>query len=341
MASRQHAFTRGFDADQFDVGIRHERVEDAHRIRTTAHACDDRFRQPSRDAQHLLARFATDAGVKVPHHARIRSWTDHAADDVVTGIDVRDPVPDRLTGRIFERPRSSGHRHHRCTKQLHAEHVQALAMCVLLAHVHHALEAELRTHCRRRHTVLTRARFRDDAPLSHANREQDLRQRIVDLVRARVAEIFALEPHRCTHARRQARRKAKRRFAPDERLEQSVQFRLKRSVGLDRLVRRRQFVERGHQRFRHIAATEGTEAVTRRNSGLLHRRHSLHSCEGQLIAIHAVAARRSNEPPHANMILDSRRRFDARRHIHHIRSEHPDRISHIVRCQPACEYQQC
>ena len=43
-----------------------------------------------------------------------------------------------------------------------------------------------------RDAVLSRAGFRDDALLVHASREQHLAERVVDLVRTCVQEIFTL-----------------------------------------------------------------------------------------------------------------------------------------------------
>src|SRR3954447_15505232 len=45
------------------------------------------------------------------------------------------------------------------------------------------------------HAVLAGARLGDDARLAHALREQALAERVVELVRARVHEVLALEPH--------------------------------------------------------------------------------------------------------------------------------------------------
>jgi hypothetical protein len=41
--------------------------------------------------------------------------------------------------------------------------------------------------------VLARARLRHDAPLAHALRQERLPQRVVDLVRAGVRQVFALQ----------------------------------------------------------------------------------------------------------------------------------------------------
>jgi len=68
-----------------------------------------------------------------------------------------------------------------------------LATHVLGAHVDDALETEQRARGRRRDAVLTRSGLGDDAMLPHPLREERLAERVVDLVRACVCEILALE----------------------------------------------------------------------------------------------------------------------------------------------------
>ena len=75
----------------------------------------------------------------------------------------------------------------------HAEHVELLALHVRGAHVDDALEAEARAHGRGGDAVLPRARLRDDALLPHSLREEGLADGVVDLVRARVVQVLALE----------------------------------------------------------------------------------------------------------------------------------------------------
>ena len=61
------------------------------------------------------------------------------------------------------------------------------------AHVDHAFQSEFRTDRRGRHPMLPRTRLGDDARLAHAARKNDLAQHVVDLVRARVVQLVALE----------------------------------------------------------------------------------------------------------------------------------------------------
>ena len=78
-------------------------------------------------------------------------------------------------------------------EHLHAEHVRLLPLDVDRAHVDDALQAESRAGGRGGDAVLAGARLGDDARLAHAPRQQDLAEHVVDLVRAGVVELVALE----------------------------------------------------------------------------------------------------------------------------------------------------
>jgi hypothetical protein len=63
--------------------------------------------------------------------------------------------------------------------------------------------------------MLTCPGFRDDAPLAHAPRQQPLPQGVIDLVRARVQQVLALEVNtRAAQILREPPRMIKRRGAP-------------------------------------------------------------------------------------------------------------------------------
>ena len=71
--------------------------------------------------------------------------------------------------------------------------LSAWRLHVLGAHVDVALEAEQRARRRRRDAVLPGAGLGHDAPLPHPHREQRLAERVVDLVRAGVRQVLALQ----------------------------------------------------------------------------------------------------------------------------------------------------
>src|SRR5262249_41717293 len=75
----------------------------------------------------------------------------------------------------------------------HAKDVELLAANVFLTHVNVAADAETCADGRGCHTVLAGARLRDNARLTHASRKQSLAKTVVDLVRSRVIQVFALQ----------------------------------------------------------------------------------------------------------------------------------------------------
>ena len=116
----------------------------------------------------------------------------------------------------------------RRAEQLHAEDVERLALHVLGAHVDVALEPEQRADGRGRDAVLAGAGFGDDAPLAHPLREQRLAERVVDLVRAGVREVLALEEDaRAAERLRQPLRLVERRRTPDVVAQQVARARTK------------------------------------------------------------------------------------------------------------------
>ena len=82
---------------------------------------------------------------------------------------------------------------HLGAEQLHAEDVGLLPLDVGRAHVDDAGQAEARRDGGRGHAVLAGAGLGDDARLAHALGQQDLAEAVVDLVRAGVVQLLALE----------------------------------------------------------------------------------------------------------------------------------------------------
>src|SRR5207247_905203 len=80
-------------------------------------------------------------------------------------------------------------------QQLQAEHVRVPPASVDASHVDDALKTEERARGRACHAVLPGSGLRDDAPLSHPLRQERLPDRAIDLVRAGVREVLALEEH--------------------------------------------------------------------------------------------------------------------------------------------------
>jgi hypothetical protein len=86
---------------------------------------------------------------------------------------------------------------------------------------------------------------------------------VVDLVRAGVGEVFALQPHLCAPPLRQRSRMRERRRPPDPAAQLGVKFIEESAVAQVTIDARLQAVERRHQRLRHIAPAERPEAAAR------------------------------------------------------------------------------
>ncbi len=121
----------------------------------------------------------------------------HRANEIIRAAYVGHPIAQRCVHGVFERSAARFHDTNLCAEQFHAKNVQRLALHVLAAHEYFALQAETRGHGRRRYAVLPRAGLGDDALLAHSAGEQDLADRVVDLVRAGVAQVFAFQINFC------------------------------------------------------------------------------------------------------------------------------------------------
>ena len=193
--------TARLDAVQAHVAIGQEGGEDAERVRPAAHARDHVAGESSFELEDLRARLAPDHTLEVAHDGRIRMRAHRRPDDVMRRAHVRHPVANGFVGGILERARARRDRHHRRTQQLHAAHVGTLARDVDLAHVDRAFHAEECGDGGGRDPVLAGTRLGHEPALVHATREQRLPDAIVDLVRAGVIQVLALQ----VHARRRPR----------------------------------------------------------------------------------------------------------------------------------------
>jgi hypothetical protein len=96
--------------------------------------------------------------------------------------------------RVLERaaPLSTGA--HFRTQQLHPEHIGRLPFNVARTHIDDAGQAEARADGGSGNAMLASAGLGNDARLAHPDGEQNLADAVVDLVRAGVVELVALEP---------------------------------------------------------------------------------------------------------------------------------------------------
>src|SRR5215469_2729891 len=159
----------------------------------TANAGENSFRQLALRLKNLPPGLFADDAVEVADHGGIRMRAEDAAEQIVGGADVGDPVAHGLVDGVFEGARAGVNGADFGSEEPHAEDVELLAPYVFGAHVNDALDAEEGTDGGGGHAVLSGSGFGDDAVLTHAAREQGLSDTVVDLVRAGVEEVFALE----------------------------------------------------------------------------------------------------------------------------------------------------
>ena len=102
--------------------------------------------------------------------------------------------------------------------------------------------------------MLAGAGLGDDASLPHPLREQRLSERVVDLVRAGVRQVFALEEDaRAAERRRQPPRLVERRRPSDVVAQQRCELVTKRRIGAGGEVRGFELGDRRDERFGHEA----------------------------------------------------------------------------------------
>jgi hypothetical protein len=114
------------------------------------------------------------------------------------------------------------------------------------------------------HAVLTGAGLGDDALLAHALGEQGLAEGVVDLVRAGVQQVLALEvDFGAAELFGPAFGEIERRGAADVFVQQAVELLLEGGIGLGLLVMIGQLGEGRHERFRHEHAAVGAKVAVR------------------------------------------------------------------------------
>src|SRR5690348_4258227 len=261
LAQRVSAST-GFGAHHLHIRIAQKRVKQSNRIGSAAHARDQAIRQPVFRAHNLFARFLADHFVEVAHDLGVGMRTQDGPEQVVRIVNVGDPIAHRLVDRVLERLAAGIDANYLRTEQPHSHHVEPLALHVFRAHVHRARKAEPRRYGCGRYAVLARAGLRDHARLAHADRKQSLAKAVIDLVCARVKQVFAFQINsRAAKLRRQPLAKLQRRWPAGEIVQQSIQLCLEAAVIPCFRVRALQLFQRSHQRFRYVTAAVSAVAA--------------------------------------------------------------------------------
>ena len=149
---------------------------------------------------------------------------------------------------------------HARAEHFHADHIQMLAFDIHFAHADGAFQPHERRARRSGHAMLPGPGFGNDPLFAHAFGQQALPQRIVDLVRAQMIQILALEPDPgpAQHAAEIGAVEHRAR-APCIMDKQIFQLPLEGSVAQSRVKSSGQFVQARPDRFRHILAAVRAE----------------------------------------------------------------------------------
>ena len=167
---------------------------------------------------------------------------------------------------IFQRCRPRFHGMHLRAQQAHLVYIQSLTFGVFLTHEHFAFHVHERRRRSRGNTVLTCARFGDNARLAHLLGKQDLPEHVVDLMRASMVQIFTLQVDLCTTQRLgQTLGIVQKRRTVGIFVQKRVQLRFELWVILVMVVSFLELNNGIHQRFRHVLPTVDTESSLRHN----------------------------------------------------------------------------
>ncbi len=163
----------------------------------------------------------------------------------------------------FRVPAPRRHRHYLRAEELHAEDVRLLPLDVGGAHVDDAGQAEAGGNGGRGDAVLAGAGLGDDPGLAHAPGEQDLAEAVVDLVRAGVIELVALEVDlRAAEMFRQALGEIEGARAPGIVRGQMLQLGLEGRICLGVLPGLLEIEDQRHQRLGDEPTAEQAEMAT-------------------------------------------------------------------------------
>src|SRR6266404_686566 len=181
MFAQRRAAATSLSSDEFHFLVFQKIVEDTDRVRSSPDASDDGVGKFAFSLPNLDASFASDDAMKIAHHGRIGMRAENAAQQVVRGANVGDPVAHGFVDGVLEGARTGIDAANFGAEQTHAEDVKLLAAHILGAHVDHALESKQRADSSRRDAVLSGAGFRDDAVLAHPFDKQGLPEAVIDL----------------------------------------------------------------------------------------------------------------------------------------------------------------
>src|SRR5262249_36694451 len=202
----------------------------------------------------------------------VRGRPDAGTDQVVRRLDVRDPVADCLACRFLERLRAEFDRPHLGAEQAHPFDVWCLSPHVLDSHVDHTVEAEPRARRGGGAPAWAGPRPRAYPLLPEPLGEPRLAQSVVELVRAGMEQILALQVEPLARGEPLDERQGGGAAAviPAELFQLGVELRI--SGGLRPAALK--FFECWDQRFGHVASAVGpVQAFPRRLRSIFRGSH--------------------------------------------------------------------
>ncbi len=184
------------------------------------------------------------------------------ADDVERVRAGAGPVAEGFVHRVLERGGARGDGDDLRAEQFHAADVGRLAADVFRAHEDLALEPEAGGDGGGGDAVLAGAGLGDDAFLAHAAGEEALADDVVDLVRAGVGAVLALEPEaRAAELGGEAFGAVERRGPAGVVAQHGAELGHESGVVLRRFPRGFDVEQRGHEGFADEAAAVGAEVA--------------------------------------------------------------------------------
>src|ERR1700722_19732367 len=106
MIAQRLAAPSGLNANELNFLVFKKIVENPDRIRSPAHARNNRGWQLSLSLQNLRPRLASNYPMKIPHHRRIWMRSEYATQQIMRRTHIRDPVAHGLIDRTFQSTRS-------------------------------------------------------------------------------------------------------------------------------------------------------------------------------------------------------------------------------------------
>ena len=156
------------DADELYARVVQEPGEEPDGIGPAADARDRLVGETPELLKALAARLASDYGLEVLHHLRIRIGAGSRPDHVESVVAVRDPVAESFVHRVLQCRAALLDCVDCRAEHLHALDIRRLALHVYRAHIDLAGHSEKRGDRRRSDAVHPRAGLGDETLLAHS-----------------------------------------------------------------------------------------------------------------------------------------------------------------------------